>query len=397
MANRNDSDMRQHETLPGPGPGPGRNPALTGAPGARPVEQMVDAAIERLAHERELGERESGEQRAHEDAGSSHGRALVVADDSRGREGRVPTRLRWKGLDVSDEFRNYAERVARGEDLPPFEGPVLAEPNPAFPFGPKPLEREAPQERTAGSGRASRIALWTSAAAVLGLIGWSLAQRVDADETSADPSAVPSASPATDIAPLAPSPHDVVETPAPVVKPLEAQAAVVTEEPGVTEGAPSTSAPLDPNQALDAPLQSAVAGASPSEVAASSPQSVVAVAPTPAPAAAATPAFAAPVASLEHAASAAPQPAGPGAPPAATPAASAKVVEDDFGILPSGDGAPVSAPANTALPAAKSVPSVNGNVGDLARSGQVTTGPARKEPGSESSAKGSLLVETPSF
>jgi hypothetical protein len=346
---------------------------------------MVDAEIERFAHEQEAHEREDGEQRTHVHATSGNAHALAVQDDASARERRLSTRLRWKGLDVSDEFRKYAERVARGEDLPPFEGPVLADPNAAFPFGPAALERGSAQERT-GRGRTSRIASWTSAAVVLGLIGWSLAQRVDSGASSAVPNAVPSASPETDIATsTATSPHDVVETPAP---PVMSPPPVVAQEPGMSEGASSTAAPSDPNPAVDAPLHAAVAGASTPEVAASSP----------APAApAAAPASASGV-SLQQTLSAAPPPPAPGASLAATGAAPAMgVSEEDFGILPAGDGAPVVTPANTALPAAKSVASVNGNVGDLARSGQVPGGPARKEPGSESSAKGSLLVETPSF
>lgn len=40
------------------------------------------------------------------------------------------TRLVWKnGMDVSDEFREYAECIARGEDLPPFRGNFLADPS----------------------------------------------------------------------------------------------------------------------------------------------------------------------------------------------------------------------------------------------------------------------------
>jgi hypothetical protein len=393
MANRNDSDMRQHETLPGPGPGPGRNPALTRSPNARPVEQMVDAAIESFAHEQDAHEREDGEHRADPHARSDSEHALAVPNDPSARERRLSTRLRWKGLDVSDEFRRYAERVARGEDLPPFEGQVLADPNAAFPFGPAAAGGESAQERMqegpARSGRSSRIALWTSAAAVLGLIGWTLSQRVDADESSAVLNAVPAASPATGIATSsATSPHDVVETPAPP----EAQAAVVNQEPAMTEGAPSAAAPSDPSQPVDVSLHPAVAGASIADVAAGSSAPVVAA--VPAPAAAAAP----PRASLEQTVSAAPRPAVLGAPLAAAGVARENgLPEEDFGILPAGDGAPISTPANTALPAAKSVAHVNGNVGDLARSGQVPVGPARKEPGSESSAKGSLLVETPSF
>ena len=53
MANRNDSEVHQHETLPGPGPG-SSSFAETATGGARPVEQMVDAAIERMGREQRL-------------------------------------------------------------------------------------------------------------------------------------------------------------------------------------------------------------------------------------------------------------------------------------------------------------------------------------------------------
>jgi hypothetical protein len=38
------------------------------------------------------------------------------------------THLRWRGRKVSDELMRYAERTARGEELAPFTGPILAEP-----------------------------------------------------------------------------------------------------------------------------------------------------------------------------------------------------------------------------------------------------------------------------
>jgi hypothetical protein len=34
--------------------------------------------------------------------------------------------LKWRGIDASDELREYAARVASGEELPPFRGPILA-------------------------------------------------------------------------------------------------------------------------------------------------------------------------------------------------------------------------------------------------------------------------------
>src|SRR5262245_10710952 len=49
MANREMSDAAEHETFPGPGP----LRADEGNRGIHPVEQMVDAAIDRIAREQE--------------------------------------------------------------------------------------------------------------------------------------------------------------------------------------------------------------------------------------------------------------------------------------------------------------------------------------------------------
>lgn len=150
MANRTKSDPTpQHETMPGPGParlGDG------GDSGVHPVEQMVDAAIDRLARQHQ----------AATDNSQRHGLALRSGSG----------RLRWKGLDVSDEFRLYAERVAQGEDLPPYEGRILAEPHPKFPW--------EPSERRRASRRAVRLqmVLWSGAAVVVGLLSWSVATRI---------------------------------------------------------------------------------------------------------------------------------------------------------------------------------------------------------------------------
>lgn len=138
-----------------PGPGPARI-GDDGGSGVHPVEQMVDAAIDRLAREH----------RASRDKQQQHGLVL------RSQGAHVSGRLRWKGLDVSDEFRRYAERVAQGEDLPPYEGRILAEPHPKFPW--------EPSERKRASRRAGRLQmlLWGSAAMVVGLLSWSLATRI---------------------------------------------------------------------------------------------------------------------------------------------------------------------------------------------------------------------------
>jgi hypothetical protein len=55
---------------------------------------------------------------------------------------RPPARLRWKGIEVCDEFQEYAARVARGEDLAPYRGPVLSRPSAEFPWSVAPPERQ---------------------------------------------------------------------------------------------------------------------------------------------------------------------------------------------------------------------------------------------------------------
>lgn len=46
----------------------------------------------------------------------------------------VVGQLRWKGIDVSDDFLRYAARVARGEQLTPYRGQVLARASVDFPW-----------------------------------------------------------------------------------------------------------------------------------------------------------------------------------------------------------------------------------------------------------------------
>lgn len=56
-------------------------------------------------------------------------------------------RLRWKGIEVSDEFQEYAARVARGEQLEPYRGPVLSQPTPEFPWNVAHERLSLPPER----------------------------------------------------------------------------------------------------------------------------------------------------------------------------------------------------------------------------------------------------------
>jgi hypothetical protein len=153
MANREESsDAASHDTFPGPGP----LRSDEGRTSIRPVEQMVDAAIDRI--EREYAATH----------GVNVGEALAVATpDNLSLTRRSSNgRLRWKGLDVSDDFRRYAERVARGEDLPPFAGKILAEPDAVFPW--EPGQRAA----TPRQPLRHQFGVWGGAIALLGGVAW---------------------------------------------------------------------------------------------------------------------------------------------------------------------------------------------------------------------------------
>lgn len=82
-----------------------------------------------------------------DDIGTRASAALAVAGGSALM--RPPPRLRWRGIEVSDEFQEYAARVARGEDLAPYRGPVLSRPCAEFPWTIAPREIQMlPPERT---------------------------------------------------------------------------------------------------------------------------------------------------------------------------------------------------------------------------------------------------------
>ena len=164
MTNREESEAAEHETYPGPGP----LRADESKRGIHPVEQMVDAAIDRIAREREASRTGNG------DLGDRDpGHALALAPKEGAASALVTTKrgsgkLRWKGLEVSDEFRSYAERVARGEDLPPYKGRILAEPDAAFPWEP------AARKHAKRQARRLQTVLWGVGAALVGLASWSL-------------------------------------------------------------------------------------------------------------------------------------------------------------------------------------------------------------------------------
>jgi hypothetical protein len=105
-----------------------------------------------------------------------------------------PSVLRWKSWEVSDAFRRYAERAARGEKLPRFEGSILADPSRMLPM-PSPDQSETSRRRAYGikSPRPSLMDpnsllwnpwLWAASATVfaLGLFSFTLWYTAPRDE-----------------------------------------------------------------------------------------------------------------------------------------------------------------------------------------------------------------------
>jgi hypothetical protein len=59
------------------------------------------------------------------ETGETKGEAVPRARRARHEPSGVPS-LKWRGIDASRELREYAARIASGEDLPPYSGPILA-------------------------------------------------------------------------------------------------------------------------------------------------------------------------------------------------------------------------------------------------------------------------------
>jgi hypothetical protein len=91
-----------------------------------------------LALDRAMDQRELEAQRY---AASRAPTAALVVCSGETALATLPARLHWRGIEVSDEFQRYAARVARGEQLAPYRGQVLARPCPEFPWGAAPKVR----------------------------------------------------------------------------------------------------------------------------------------------------------------------------------------------------------------------------------------------------------------
>jgi hypothetical protein len=364
MTNREESEAAEHETYPGPGP----LRADEGKRGIHPVEQMVDAAIDRIAREREASLHRGGP-----------GHALALAPKDGAPSALATTRrgsgkLRWKGLEVSEEFRNYAERVARGEDLPPYKGRILAEPDAAFPWEP------AARKRAAHHARRVQTVLWGVGAALVGVASWSLVVQLGGEADAWQRSGESALS--TTVLASQPSPS----------QPLSSQPN--TEPTARAEGAEAT-AELAPSTTTASPPQ-VNAAAEPSAVESAGSMALAGMSATPA----------------AHAS--APSPAERSPQPVSEPT-KASTARDSVGVfvttrvqsndVVSGPASPVASSAgaapvspNAAVPAPGSSSSLSASSNAITPSeGAIAHVDPKKEPTAEPSGMGALLVETPSF
>jgi hypothetical protein len=409
MTNREESSAAEHETYPGPGP----LKADDTKRGMRPVEQMVDAAIERLA----AVERQAANERIAREtaaraakAGSSavganantpspepghaitlarsDAEALLALDSNEDSEGsqlarvtdkRTKGRLRWKGLEVSDEFRSYADRVARGEDLPPFTGKILAEPDPAFPWDPN------AHKHAARRALKQQIGLWTGVALFLGLSVAVLVVQVrkQTDAWQAPESPLASVTLASQPEANHPEANHPEAAPAPGIAAANAPAAFNEGalEPAQNEPALAANGASEANVGSNAAAAQNAAGAAQNASAGNAPAVSQASRP-----AAAAPRAAVPSAGVLVATRA---PDSRLAPPAAAlaPVAASGTAASEPALKAIGTG---GTPASASVAAAADV----AGVGDSA---SALRADPKKEPTREASGMGSLLVESPSF
>jgi hypothetical protein len=184
--------------------------------GSTSLEKALDQATERysLAIQRRVAAR-------HAESQSSQTTALTLASAPTGSALVAITRLRWRGMDVSDEFQRYAARVARGEVLAPYRGQVLARPCVDFPWGAEGrVEATMPLPRRSAL-KAGWLAGLGSLLAVLGLGGTVTA--ISGDDAASLPPAwsVPAPSPERSVE-APPGPYFAIATPAPPVASLPA-------------------------------------------------------------------------------------------------------------------------------------------------------------------------------
>jgi hypothetical protein len=131
--------METEETLPFPPPllrpTTGERLALTTLkkrPSSPSLEQLTEARLAELRNEGYLWQTPAPRSGELVLASEKTDKQIVLASAQRAQAASLP--LRWRGMAVSEELQLYASRVARGEDLAPYRGPILADPSQELPW-----------------------------------------------------------------------------------------------------------------------------------------------------------------------------------------------------------------------------------------------------------------------
>jgi len=163
---------------------------------ATPLELALDRATEQYMASVQDGR---GRRRS---AARTTSTALVVAND----QSYLPARLSWRGIEVTEEFQEYAMRVSRGEQLEPFRGQVLARPCPEFPWSEPANEREhtgtepLPRFRSRGP----RVAAWLFGIGALVMAGLGVGSGTASPGDDLDPFVMPPTTTALALRPTQP-------------------------------------------------------------------------------------------------------------------------------------------------------------------------------------------------
>lgn len=128
------------------------------------LEQLTEARLAELRNQHFLRETPAPVT-AQEETPRQPSRQMVLASASPEESSLVA--LRWRGMPVSPEFQVYALRVARGEDLAPYRGPILADASLALPWEAADAAAVRKAPRRAGRSLFIFAALATVAAFVL--------------------------------------------------------------------------------------------------------------------------------------------------------------------------------------------------------------------------------------
>jgi hypothetical protein len=220
---------------------------------------------------------------------TARGLGLTVTDKS-----LRPSVLRWKSWQVSDSFRDYAERAARGEKLPRFEGSILADPSRMLPIAPPTESQRLRAYRRLKAARPTWMNpnswvwnpwLWASSAlafavALFSLTLWYTSPRdeVTWEANALTPLRTPAPRPSATPVPTPPEP--LVEAPARAEALAPSATAAPTPTPAAPPSTPAKLAAVAP-PAPKPPIAPAppLAATAPVEVAASAPPAMAKTAP----------------------------------------------------------------------------------------------------------------------